>query len=98
MSDNTPAPELDNVALDAFSLAVRVMVHAFDIEAPAAEFEKPWELLREIAEGTATVTTTAELAARFPQMKDFLYDRVNSIIENDRETARRVLRGLADAY
>ncbi|HSJ23210.1 MAG TPA: hypothetical protein VK929_00915 [Longimicrobiales bacterium] len=98
MNDNTPASQLDNVALDSFSLAVRVMVHAFEIDAPAAEFEKPWELLREIADGSATVTSTAELAARFPNMKDFLYDRVNSIIENDRETARRVLRGLTAAY
>jgi hypothetical protein len=89
---------LDQAAFDGFSLAVRVMVHAFDIDAPATEFERPWQLLREIAAGSATLTSTAELAARFPHMKDFLYDRVNSVIESDRETATRVLRGLSGAF
>jgi hypothetical protein len=98
MSDDNEGAALDQAAFDGFSLAFRVMVHAFEIEAPATEYEKPWELLREIAEGNATLTSTAELAARFPQMRDFLYDRVNSVIESDRETARRVLRGLADAF
>jgi hypothetical protein len=90
--------ELDEAAFDAFSLAFRVMIHAFEIEAPATEFEKPWSLLREIADGSATLTSTAELAARFPHMRDFLFDRVNRVIESDRETAQRVLRGLADAF
>jgi hypothetical protein len=89
---------LDQAAFDGFSLAVRVMVHAFDIDAPATEFERPWQLLREIAAGSATLTSTAELAARFPHMKDLLYDRVNSVIESDRETATRVLRGLSGAF
>lgn len=90
--------DTDQATFDGFSLAFRVMVNAFDIDAPATEFEKPWQLLRDIADGSATLTSTAELAARFPHMKDFLYDRVNSVIESDRETARRVLRGLADAF
>jgi hypothetical protein len=93
----TEAP-LDQAAFDGFSLAVRVMVQAFDIDAPATEFERPWQLLREIADGSATLTSTAELAARFPHMKDFLYDRVNRVIESDRDTATRVLRGLAGAF
>jgi hypothetical protein len=93
----TEAP-LDQAAFDGFSLAVRVMVQAFDIDAPATEFERPWQLLREIAEGSATLTRTAELAARFPHMRDFLYDRVNRVIESDRDTATRVLRGLAGAF
>jgi len=96
MTDNHAA--IDQATFDGFSLAFRVMVHAFDIDAPATEFEKPWQLLREIAAGSATLTSTAELAARFPHMKDFLYDRVNSVIESDRETAQRILRGLADAF
>jgi hypothetical protein len=89
---------LDQAAFDGFSLAMRVMVHAFEIDAPGTEFERPWTLLRDIAEGTATLTSTAELAARFPHMKDFLYDRVNRVIESDRDTANRVLRGLSTAF
>jgi hypothetical protein len=89
---------LDQAAFEGFSLAVRVMVHAFEIEAPGTDFEKPWALLREVAEGSATLTSTAELAARFPHMKDFLFDRVNRVIESDRDTAQRVLRGLSTAF
>jgi ABC-type nitrate/sulfonate/bicarbonate transport system substrate-binding protein len=89
---------LDQAAFDGFSLALRVMVQAFEIDAPATEFERPWQLVRDVAAGSATLTSTAELAARFPHMKDFLYDRVNSVIEADRDTANRVLRGLAAAF
>ncbi|CAN5768908.1 hypothetical protein BH23GEM9_BH23GEM9_22010 [soil metagenome] len=89
---------LDMAAFDGFSLAVRVMFQTFEIDAPAAEYERPWVLLREISDGTATLTSTAELAARFPHLRDFLYDRVNQVIESDRVTARRVLRGLTDAF
>jgi hypothetical protein len=95
---STPDAPLDDATFDGFSLAVRVMFHAFEIEAPGTDFEKPWALVREIADGTVTLTGTAELAARFPHMKDFLYDRVNRVIENDRETAQRVLRGLSTAF
>jgi hypothetical protein len=90
--------ELDQAAFDGFSLALRVMLHAFEIDAPATQFERPWALLREIADGSATITSTAELAARYPQLSDFLYERVNLVIESDRETARRVLRGLSTAF
>jgi hypothetical protein len=90
--------ELDTAAFDGFSLAVRVIFHTFDIDEPGTEFERPWRMLREIAEGSTTLTGTAELAARFPNMKDFLYDRVNRVIESDRETAQRVLRGLSTAF
>jgi hypothetical protein len=96
--DGSSSDPLDEAAFDGFSLALRIMVHAFEIDAPAAEFEKPWQLARDIASGAATLTSTAELAARFPHMKDFLYDRVNSVIESDRDTAQRVLRGLAAAF
>jgi hypothetical protein len=89
---------VDQAAFDGFSLAVRVLLQAFEIDRPGTEFERPWRMLREIAEGRTTLTGTAELAARFPEMKDFLYDRVNRVIESDRETAQRVLRGLRQAY
>lgn len=92
-----PETESDRIALDAFSLAVRVMLHAFAIEAPAAAFERPWALLREIADGQTTLANPAEMAARFPQMKDFIYESANQVVEHDREVAHRVLRGLAGA-
>lgn len=90
--------QLDQAAFDGFSLAVRVMFQAFEIDAPGTEFERPWALLRDIADGRATLTSAAELAARFPHMKDFLFDRVNRVIESDRDTARCVLRGLGSAF
>lgn len=90
--------DLDQAAFDGFSLAVRVMLEAFDIQEPAAAYERPWLLLREIANGTTALTSAGELGARFPRMKDFLYDRVNRIVENDRDTAQRVLRGLNTAF
>jgi len=94
----TTEHETQQVAFDAFSLAVRVMIRAYGIEAPATEFERPWALLHEIAEGTTTLSSPAEMAARFPELKDFLYDRVNQMVEHDREMAQRVLRGLGGAF
>lgn len=90
--------QLDDVAFDAFSLAVRVMIVAFDIQAPGTEFERPWALLREIAEGETTLTSPAEMVAKAPALKDFLYDRVNRLVEHDRELAQRILRGLERAF
>lgn len=90
--------ELDRATFDGFSLAVRVLLQAFEIDEPGSAFEKPWLLLRDVADGRSTLTTAPELAARFPQMKDFIYDRVNRMIESDRETAQRVLRGLATSF
>lgn len=87
----------DTAAFNAFMLGIRVMSVAFEMDAPAAEFEKPFEMLRELAEGRLTVSAPGELAARFPQLKDFIYDRASSIIERDKETAASVLRGLGAA-
>jgi len=88
----------DRVALDAFSLAIRVLCHAWNIDPPAREFERPWALLREIAEGTITLSSPAEMAARFPGMKELLYDTAGRVIEHDRVTAACILRGLAGAF
>jgi hypothetical protein len=90
--------ELDQATLDGFSLAVRVMLQAFEIDAPGTEFERPWSLVRDIANGSATLTSPAELAARFPELRDFVFERVNSVIESDRATAQRVLRGISTAF
>jgi hypothetical protein len=90
--------DLDQAAFEGFSLALRVMIQAFEIDAPGTQFERPWAMLRDIAEGRSTITSPAELAARFPHLSEFLFDRINLVIESDRETARRVLRGLSTAF
>lgn len=87
----------DRAAFDAFMLGIRVMYVAFELDAPATEFERPFEMLRELAEGRLTVAAPGELAARFPQLSDFIYDRSSSVIESDRETAASILRGLGAA-
>jgi hypothetical protein len=88
--------EIDEASFNAFLLGMRVMYVAFDLNAPATEFEKPFIMLREIASGELAMSSPAELGARFPGLKDFMYDTASSVIENDRQTASRVLRGLAD--
>jgi len=91
----TADEELDRVAFDSFLLAVRVLSVAFDLDEPASSFEKPFALLREIADGEVTVTSPAELGARFPALKELMYEAASSMIEHDRVTAARVLRGLS---
>ncbi|MGQ0561412.1 MAG: hypothetical protein ACT443_06005 [Gemmatimonadota bacterium] len=87
--------QLDQTAFDAFLLAIRVLYVAFDMNEPASRFEKPFEMLREIANGELALSSPAELAARFPALKDLVYDAASSVIEHDRVTATHVLRGLA---
>jgi hypothetical protein len=86
--------QLDEAAFDAFLLAMRVMYVAFDMNAPATQFEKPFAMLREIADGQMTMSSPAELGARFPALKDLIYDTSSGVMLHDRETAARVLRGL----
>jgi len=87
----------DRAAFDAFLLGLRVFYQLYEIDAPASEFDKPWETLRELAEGRMTLTNPADLAARFPAMADFLYERANRIIASDRDNAGRILRGLGES-
>ena len=75
-------------------LAIRVVYVAFDLDLPATEFEKPFIMLRELAEGSLTIAAPGEMAAKFPHLQDFIADRSSSIIEGDRATAASVLRGL----
>jgi hypothetical protein len=89
--------QLDRVAFDAFLLGIRVMSLAFELDKPASEFEKPFEMLRDIATGRLTAASPAELGMRFPQLKELIYDAAPSIMERDRETAGRVLRGLSSS-
>jgi hypothetical protein len=84
----------DQIALDAFMLAMRVMYVAYDIDAPAAEFERPFAMLRDMAAGQLALSSPAELGVRFPALRDLVYDAASGVIERDRETAARVLRGL----
>jgi len=90
--------DADRVAYDAFSLAVRIMYALYGIDAPASEFERPYEVLREIAEGRMTLASPAETAARHPALREFLYERANRMIQDDRETASRILKGLTKAF
>ncbi len=94
-----PSPEAaaDRAALDAFMLALRVMLHTFAIEGPGTEYEKPWALLRQIAEGELTLMSPAEVGARHPGLRDFVYEYANQLVQHDREVANRVLRGLGKA-
>jgi hypothetical protein len=89
--------ESDRAAFDAFMLAMRVMYVAFELDVPASEFERPFQMLRELAEGKLTVASPGELAARFPQLSEFIFERSNSVMASDRATAGRILRGLSNA-
>ena len=85
----------DKIAFDAFLLAMRVMYVAFELDEPATKFERPFEMLRDIANGQVTLTSPAEMGAKFPALKELIYDAASTVIERDRHTANRVLRGLA---
>jgi hypothetical protein len=87
----------DSAAFEAFLLGLRVFYQVYGIEAPATDFARPFEMLREIAEGRLTMTNPADLAARFPAMADFLFERANRVVADDRENARRVLAGLQES-
>ena len=87
----------DNAAFEAFLLGLRVFFQLYASDAPASEFQRPWEVLREVAEGRVTLTNTGDLASRYPGLADFLYERANSIIASDRANATRILRGLQDS-
>lgn len=87
--------ELDRAAYDAFLLAMRVMYVAFDLNEPATKFEKPFEMLREISSGQLTISSPGELALKFPALKELIYETASDVIEHDRETSARVLRGLS---
>lgn len=88
---------IDEASFDAFLLAIRVLSVAFELDEPASEFEKPFQLLRDIANGHVTLSSPAEIGARFPALKDLIYDASSSVMERDRETAARILRGLNES-
>lgn len=90
-----PDAALDRASFDAFLLAMRVMYVAFDLDEPAVRFERPFQVLRDLVDGHLTLASPAELGTKFPALKDLIYDTASAIIEQDRTTAARVLRGLA---
>jgi ABC-type nitrate/sulfonate/bicarbonate transport system substrate-binding protein len=87
----------DSAAFEAFLLGLRIFYQLYASDAPASEFERPWEVLTEVAAGRMTLTNTGDLAARYPEMAEFLYERVNRIVASDRANAERVLRGLQES-
>lgn len=91
------ASSAERAAFEGFSLALRVMYHLYAPEAPASEVEKPWEMAKEIAEGRLSLSNPADTAARFPEMKEFLYERMNRVVARERQVARAVLQGLQEA-
>lgn len=93
-----PAPSLDAASFDAFLLGMRVVLHAFEMDPPATQFERPWLLLREIAGGTTTLTNPGDSAARFPALGSLLHDAAGDMIAHDRAVATRILRGLGSAF
>lgn len=84
-------------AYEGFALAVRIMYMLYAPDAPATEVGRPWEVVKEIAEGRLSLSNPAELAARFPGMKDLLFDTANLVVARERETATAVLEGLQEA-
>lgn len=98
MSDSASDATLDAAAFDAFLLGMRVVLHAYELDPPATQFERPWELLREIAEARTTLTNPADTAARFPRLGELLYDSAQDVHAHDRDTAQRILRGLGSAF
>lgn len=58
------ADDVDQAAFDAFLLALRVIYVAYELDEPAVKFEKPFELLREIATGELTLSSPAEMGAK----------------------------------
>lgn len=84
-------------AYDGFALALRIMYLLYAPDAPGTEAERPWEMLKEVAEGRLSLSNPADLAARFPEMKDFLFDTANQVVARERETALAILRGMQDA-
>jgi hypothetical protein len=95
---SAPPDDRDRLALDAFSLALRVLYNTYQIEAPGTDFEKPWALLQEIAEGRTTLSNPAEMGAKYPHLRDFLYEQANRVVDRDRQVAAQVLRGLGQAF
>lgn len=87
----------DSAAFEGFLLGLRVFYRLYDVQAPATDFERPWGMLREIAEGRTTLAHPAELAARHPAMAEFVFERANRVVANDRKNAEAILRGLQES-
>ncbi len=94
MNDNDP----NTAAFDAFLFGMRVVLHAFELDPPATEFERPWTLLREIAGGETTLMNPGDTAARFPGLGSLLYETAGDRIARDRVMAEQILRGLGSAF
>src|SRR5690606_15069958 len=97
MKEESPMTQ-DIDAFDAFLFGMRVVLHAFELDPPATEFERPWTLLREIAEGRTTLMNPGDSAARFPGLGALLQETTRDRIAQAREMAVRTLRGLGRSF
>lgn len=93
-----PSADPDAAAFDAFLFGMRVVLHAFELDPPATEFERPWALLREIADGHTTLMNPGDTAVRFPGLGALLHETTRDRIAQDRGMATRILRGLGGAF
>ena len=82
---------------EGFALGLRIMYLLYAPETLGSEADRPWEVVKEIADGHLSLSNPADLAARFPEMRDFLFDRANLVVARERATARAVLTGLQEA-
>lgn len=87
----------DRAAYEGFCLALRIMYLLYAPETPGTEAERPWELARDVARGKLSLSNPADLAARFPELRDLVFDHANEVVAREREVATAVLRGLQEA-
>ena len=92
-----PVGTEERAAYEGFSLALRVMYLLYAPEVPATEVDRPWEVAREIAEGKLSMSNPGDLASRFPDMRDFVFDRANDVVHRERQIALAVLKGMQEA-
>lgn len=87
----------ERAAYEGFTLALRVMYQLYAPDLPATEAGRPWEIVKDVAEGRLSLSNPADLAARFPGMKDFVFERANEVVARERQIALAVLRGMQKA-
>ena len=92
-----PVGTEERAAYEGFSLALRVMYLLYAPDVMASDVDRPWEIAREIAEGKLSMANPADLAARFPGMRDFVFDRANDVVHRERQVALAVLKGMQEA-
>jgi hypothetical protein len=93
--------EVNEMLFSAYLLGQRVLYEAGLASPVKVRDDKSWELLREIAEGSTTLTNgpadmllrTPLAAERAEAMKEYLAQVTPKVIAHDRQIAMRVLDG-----